>query len=225
MNVFGLDMTYGPLQVVGLWYVRCLFLFVLISPLFRYMIRRFGFSTVIFFAALSLLRNIMAFDNSKILGLFNYGLSLSGCFYFCTGLYIREQCSLVCFRKMLLGVPRVGILFSVVVLLIINYLFRELSFLSGLDFMTFIAPILLLAVFAFIPVKELPVSLKGCAFGVFLMHLILLPMINIGVARLPVSDIYKSIFSFVSAVFIALLGFHFVKKHCPKSAKVIFGGR
>lgn len=86
---FGLDLTCTP-NIPALWYMRCLFIFIVIAPVFNFLVDKFrlGWLIVSFFAIMILA--IRPIGNDALQGFFTFGFSLHGMFYFSVGIYLRR---------------------------------------------------------------------------------------------------------------------------------------
>ena len=89
IRMFGMDLTDFPLHV-PLWYVRCLFLFVLTGFLFKICVTRFKYLWLACAFAFLLVCNHLPAENVR--EFFRMGYSAGGIFYFSVGVAIQCFC-------------------------------------------------------------------------------------------------------------------------------------
>ena len=218
MRIFGLDMAAPPL-LVPLWYVRCLLMFVLISPFIAWVVSRLGIFWLLLVFAASLL--VYRVPNHSIRFFLDMGFSLSGLAYFSLGIYLRgknmdtSRCCAALFAL-------VGIF-----LLIAKAVLHFCGWRCSVVFGQLAIPFLLYASWHFIPVNTFPRWLTDCSFPIFLMHMLFQPYVELAVKRTLLHDIpfvepsLKFIFSCVGSIAVASL----LRKYWPATSRILFGGR
>ena len=200
-----------------LWYVRVLFLFVVLSPL----IYRFvGWTWIAVTFVLYLI--IAPFDGAVMHPIFRYGFSLEGLFYFSTGVVLR-------LRPVKINLRKVGVvsLLAGLGLVVLHSTFLCIS--SPLsDYVKWLStPLFVLGFFAVMPETKWPVWLVSCAFPIYVMHRIFLwPFYGLaramhwGGASIGWWFVQLSVGVVSPIAFAAAM-----RKLMPKFANVIFGGR
>lgn len=215
MQIIGLDLTRMP-RVFPFWFIRALFLLVLITPIIKLALERFGksFVLVLFLASIA----VTFINYGPVITLLEYGLSISGAFYFTIGIFIarfnisRQSGVLdvcICSLGVCLFVLRI----------VFAYVKPEYAGLLG----AISLPFVLYLVWCCVPQAQLPVWLTSCAFPIYMMHLLLIHLYGPLVKRLPLGSwhiLFCFLFTFVSCCVLAAL----IRKK-PKVAHLLYGNR
>lgn len=165
---FGLDLSAFPLNV-PLWYVRCLLLFVVFSPIAVFCIRSFPF---LWGAALFLGWMFVDFRTTGAWrSFFEHGFSLMGLFYFSVGIFLFDKRKRVQCVMAWMGCK--GGLFS----LICGCLFLLLNifwpYFNGLT-RCVMTVCLLYSMWYYVPTTKWPSWISSGTFSIFVMHYIVL---------------------------------------------------
>ena len=218
----------GVLRVIGMdyagnmptmWYMRTLFIFVMLSPLISIAktvaVVVFGLAYLLF----SMLSSQMVEPWSYVL---EYLISLRGLFYFSLGIYMfshQENMGNVA-QKILVGAS--GILFFV-----LNLLY---SGVSGGVFDVLMVPGLIVIVYYVVKKIRVPTMLTASSFAIYVTHAMIAYFMSAILGVLGVGGAGKTLFVFG---FIRFLGTLFLSTFltlvlrwmCPKFSNVAFGGR
>ena len=217
LKIPGVYLTKCP--ILGpLWYVRCLFFFVLAAPIISKCVTKFKYTWLIAcFAALLVYTHLL---NPTFQGFFNYGFSLSGLFYFSVGIFIQ-------LAKPKALPTKLAIVFGIVGIAL--WIAKTICLAShdGSALGKLFVPFLLVATWHFMPAKRLPDWLTSCSFPIFLMHEFFFPYVHFAVKHLPaqyipfVEPTINFIVGFFGSIAVTLL----LRKHLPGTSRVLFGGR
>ena len=225
LRTLGVDLSNVPM-LGPLWYVRCLFLFVLISPVFKWGVRKVKWrwiATVFLVYAVSsgILGTVDVDQRTPIMKFFCYGFSLSGVFYFSTGVFIRK------FGLRRLTNKQAYMMFALGLLLLIGrntgLYFLQCKF-YGIGFI--IIPMLLYSIYPFMPTTPWPNWLTSCAFPIFLMHPITFQYLSIVQKYMPPMCVEaQTLIQFVWGVTVPIAVAVLLRRFFPRTASVLFGGR
>lgn len=218
--LLGFDLTVMPF-VGALWYVRCLFFFVLLSPLVLKFVRRGGFVFVGILYALYLTLSIFVMPSfsDSLRGFFSYGLSLHGIVWFSLGVQLR-----------LTKVPSVSFVMAVACWVLGAVLWgivrMPIPAMLANTIGTLTVPVLACALWASIPASRWPVLLTTSSFPIFLMHLIFIGLLQMVPSHIPGTESLFGIFvhwlvPIGASILVALLLRHVV----PSISTFLFGGR
>ena len=212
VGTLGLDLSRGPSCIRSLWYVRCLFLFVLLAPIFKWVVGKGKFVWLACAFALNLLQA------SKC---FSLGFSFWGVFYFSVGVF--------------LGLSKANVpakpSFSVCALIGVALLVGKtmLSFYNvdiRVSLMTVAVPFLMYSVWYLTPSSKWSGAFTACAFPVYLMHLPLIAYFQFSINHSPLCDsqigsVLVYLGASLSSVGIAIV----VRKCFPRINGFLFAGR
>lgn len=220
---FGLWHTECPL-LTPLWYVRALFVLVLLSPLLHWVLRKTGgYILLLLFALYGIvcpyypMSDWNALKNFARVGI----LPVLGLFYFSFGLAISmkfietKRISLSPWLSLSLGL----------ILMFLRAVCQDISFLRGACYLGFFAlPFLLYGAWQLIPSGKWPDCLVKNAFPVFLIHKFGLWFIRN--KRIPLEHGVISFLVCALAVFISsLFAANVIRRFFPKCSTLLFGGR
>lgn len=218
--VFGFEWDSYP-ATIPLWFLRSLFLFVVVSPVIVWIINR---APKIWIWGLFVLSLLLGYapdpDVGGWSGFFQHVFSVTGLMYFSFGIYARINDLSYCSRKVAIIAIGAGIL-----LLLINGVFTYYQVSLKLPFIAFAVPCLMYATWYFMPSNNLPAWLKGTSFPIYLMHMIFIGYWatftkNVGLD----GDIVKLIvwpMAFVGCIILANL----LRKISTSLFAFLFGGR
>ena len=217
LRILGLDFTDYPIHV-PLWYVRCLFLFVLTVFVFKCGIAKFGYVWLIAAFIFNLIGNHI--PNEIICNFFSRGYSTNGIFYFSVGLLLHKFSQTITSRRYAVLCGSIG-----VCLLTLKLVFAY----NAWQFETCIGklslPFLLYFTWCIMTVSKLPQWLIACSFPIFLMHTIALSYIGIAMKHLPTGTTSAAFVGFIGSIIISMAIAAFLRRFLPRFANVIFGGR
>ena len=218
-----------PVEDIGVfWYVRCLFLMVLISPVLHWLIRW----KWMVLAVLSVLFLTVSwcFDNGAskdFYFFFDRFVSIRGLVYFFLGILLRSQQNLLrVSRNVAIGSFTVGIM-----LLVMDNGIRICG--SGAwtgIFEAVLVPFLIVGVFGIMSESHFPKWISGSSFPIFLMHNVFLSLSSLGfkVIGMYGNARYDLIMMF-SRAFIAIVCSvavsAFMHRYRPRVSSILFGGR
>ena len=220
LRIFGADLTDYP--IMGpLWYVRCLMLFVLASPLISYLLSKLGYGWLFFCFVINLLHSHTPCPELK--DFLNCGSSLSGLFYFSVGCFIQQHPKLTTTRNTAIGAAIIGL--GLLATKIIFY-YNTLKFQIALGKLSL--PFLIYATWHFIPAKQWPRWLTSCSFPIFLMHVLFFPHIGIAFKHLHFGVEMPSLqptINFIVGFFGSIAIANLLRRLWPRLSHILFGGR
>ena len=228
IHSLGLDVDKTP-ALTPLWYVRCLFFFVLVSPLFKAIVDRFGkvwlmmtFAIALIFASIRTPTELLPEGESEPFwfGFFAYGISLSGIFYFSLGIYFRKLNN------------RIGKKSTALLCLIAGAIIVTLNAFLSLNAIRcpfslgcISIPLLMYGTWYFMPSTKWPNWLTSCSFSIFLLHCILLGYCGIFLKHLHLNDQLASTFSCIGAIIGSILITNLGNRFFPRLTHFLFAGR
>lgn len=228
IQLFGLAPLDYPL-LVPLWYVRCLLLFLCITPLLNRLLSRtrtLGLICLAAFFCLSVIPDTQRATQNTTLFLWQYCFSLGGLFYFSLGLFLRRW-------PIRVVLPRV----AAIALLAVAFSCYALNMWGTwvnvwwAPYPRFISiPIALLAVWNLIPSCSWPRWLTGLAFPLFLVHPLTTNLYQTFQRRLfPLSNDLPPALNYLTqwivVTVVSLLLALAMKKYLPRISAILFGGR
>ena len=199
LRYLALDITNTP-ALGTLWYVRCLFLFVAISPLIVWMIRKIGVLALFVFGSLYCAH----FGKGLMDRFLSFGFSVEGIFYFSTGL--------------LLGIKHVPLRISPIV---------GFSLLGGgllvywFGWVAASIPLLIAGLWGLMPTRRFSKIFVANTFPIYLLHMFVLLAFGSGRIVSPSLAILVG----VVAVALSIMATEMIRKMVPRMATVVFGGR
>lgn len=214
IHSLGLDFDNTPL-LTPLWYIRCLFIFVLLSPAFKFLVRRLGWLWLMMAYALYLGDSLWPYRCPGLKGFFHYGFSLPGVFYFSVGIFIRNCAVKYISRRVAICCLGAGL----VVLLC------GITLKASDAFSPFFVPFVLYGTFCLIPDVAWPRWFTGSAFPIFLMHCIVLVYVGTVLEYLEMGGGLAVIPLWLSGVAVPICLARVIAAHCPRMAQLLFGGR
>ena len=199
LRYLALDVTRTP-ALGPLWYVRCLFFFVVVSPVVVWLIRKIGFVSLLLLGCLYYAYSA----RGVVIDFLSYGFSLEGIFYFSTGLYLRMKHVPLNVGPMI-GVP----LFALGVAIYVIGL-TELSI-----------PVMIVGLWGMMPTRCLPRSLVSNAFPIYLMHMFILLLFGTDKIASPLIAVGVGMLVVVLSIGCAEM----IRRTSPRLVNVLWGGR
>ena len=197
-----------------------LFIFVLISPLIAYLVKRFKYIWLIVCFAAVLVHNDMPGRNLD--GFLCRGLSLPGLFYFSAGIYIRQIKPIK--TSNCIGTVSAALGLSLLVTKVILYF-------NGLPLQALCGklsiPFLLIAVWHFMPDFQLPPFLANCSFPIYVMHMVFFPFINLAIKTVDIStpSFLPATIRLIASFSFAVVATNLLRHFLPSISRILFGGR
>lgn len=215
INALGLNPFAWP-RLTPLWYVRCLIVLVVASPLLHRFINNMRLWALFLIWAFSFAVGIYGLHSQcKIYLMLAKCFNISGMFYFGCGIFWRLNH--VCLP---LQLHDLALTTGVIMLIgeVLSNFWGVKCIVPGL------IPMLLYGVWSHIPEMALPKWLTSATFPIFLMHMPLWKVIGF-FRPMPVETVghwlFKWAIGFLGSMAIALL----MRKLFPSTAKMLFGGR
>lgn len=228
LNILGLVPTGRPVLKL-LWFVRGLFVFVVLSPLVWFAVRgRSGLGFVLlalscFFGVKLMTLPGLQLGSEKMFGM--GVLPLGGLFHFSAGMFMRSHGKV--FASLMSALPTTlifgaGLILGTSILSPLDWIDGPLRSVGNLS-----VYIGCLSLFAKYPVSISPMLLS-CAFPVYLLHRFLLLPIRLVFKLLTGSTMVPWCWHFIMSLVLFAFSVGFVllmRRLIPKTSKVIFGGR
>ena len=220
-RVLGFDLSTTPLDGPT-WYMRCLFFFVLLSPLFKIGIRRLRIGWILFaFFVARIPRFLLNDPESFWTGFFNLGgLSLGDIFYFFVGIYLRDF-KIQIRSKPLFVVCAVYSIGFLVARTILHAYGMETPFGIGSLFL----PAMMYVIWYVMPSCSLPKWLASCSFPVYVLHIIILRPVVAVLKRCPLDAQIKSILACIIGIVASIIVTNLLRKYLPRVSNFLFAGR
>ena len=222
MPILALNLTRDPI-LIPLWYVRCLFLFVMTSFIIKFFVCRIRFAWIVASFCL-VLGFALAPEGGGWHMVFDHGYSVKGLFYFSVGAWL-VSCGVKLGHRMVYLATMSAVIGCVL-------MFMKVFSFEGSGWAINMAdslmiPFLLYATWCFVPTCGLPDFLAQCPFPIFLMHgvvFIILGLVwrNLGLAEYHLAYALTMYFTGVTIPIVALA---VLRKWMPRFAAVALGGR
>ena len=213
-QILGLNLSEYPI-LNPLWYVRCLFLLVLVSGIINFFCKKFKYLWLAASLSLFVLHNHYHIDECGP----GYVLMTQGPFFFSVGIAIQQsRRAYLCYPTRLSAIAIVGIL-----CLHLGAVYNSWPY-DG-EIMRLCVPLLLLFTWCVMPAINLPIWLTSCAFPIYLIHWFVNQYMSrllecIGICPFPCA-VLTFLFGIAGSCAIAL----FLRRVAPRTAEVLFGGR
>ena len=223
INLLGFDLDKLPTFNWSLWYVRCLFFFVLLSPVFKIAVCKFKFGWLIFaFIATSVFSALPDAPGNQPFwsGFLRYGISLSGIFYFSVGIYLRR------FNIAVRSTPLALVcsVYGVSTLLLRTFVrSRGTELPVGMDCL--VLPAFMYAVWHIMPSWPFPRWFTSCSFPIFLLHMIFFPVTWFVIKHCHVGLQTGKLVSCFAAIVASIVVANLLRKRFPRLADFLFAGR
>ena len=215
IQIIGLDFTRMP-RVFPFWFIRALFLLVLISPLIKKLLERFDrvFMVALFIGYIA----VTFINNNSLRTLFECGFSVHAAFYFTVGVYIARYNISKPSKVANLCLCSLGACLFVLRIVLAYIEPKHAGILGAVSL-----PLILYLVWCCMPQTQLPVWLTSCAFPIYMMHLLFIHLYGPLVKRLPLGSWHAlSCFAFTSLSCCVLAT---LIRKMPKAAHVLYGNR
>ena len=219
LKLFGFDFPDVPF-LAPLWYVRCLFLFVLSAGAFKWVIDRWGCAWLVFAFAFVLVQNHIPNENWR--QFFRMGYSASGIFYFSVGIMIGRRKFKMLGNKLALACTVIGI-----TLLITRMVFAYHGWRGEIAIGKLSLPFLIYAVWHYMSAARWPAWLTSCSFSIFLIHSIMLSYAGVAVKHLYTTEpsVNATMAQYCCGVALSIIAAVVMRRLAPKAAAIAFGGR
>ena len=209
--------------VYQLWYLRSLFLLVMLAPLISWCVQKLGWK---WFAACfvgMVLGSALPQDGEACsYHFFRHFFSLEGLFYFSGGIYFYHH-PIINFRRG--GVCAIiALALTALKLIFLVNGFEQYSSMCG----EVSIPFMLYVIWCLTPAKNLPRWLVDMSFPIYVMHVTILYGLNpILVRLLNVNEQPQicSLFRLCGGVLGSILVAHLLRRYCPRFARLAFGER
>ena len=222
----------NPLDTIGLgykcfpivlWYIRCLFCFILFGHVFKWCVSKLKIVWLVLAYALYLSSNQMLKDGVLYNILVSGGISMA-IFYFSLGLYIRRFAMSNCAKMSNFFVVMVGAIGCFLLILKTYFVYKGCYEMEPC-LRILALPFLLLFVWAIIPNKKWPDWLTSCSFPIYLIHIMTIQYINVVLKQLGIDAMFRAIVVYAGGIFGSILITLALRKWAPRFSKLIFGGR
>ncbi len=220
LSVFGLELDKWPCSI-PLWYLRALFMFVLVSTGIVWILRRIPRTWIILLFTVSL---ALAFapdpKEGGCSGFLQHSFSIGGLMYFSVGLWMRMRDFHYNSKKTAIIAAIIGLMLLLIKILLS---YKGISLKPGLN--SFAIPCFIYATWYFMPTCSLPEILKGVSFPIYLMHSLFLGYWGIFVKNIGLNDSAGKVIawplSFIGSIILAKVIHRFSKR----LSGILFGGR
>ncbi|MBR3921511.1 MAG: acyltransferase [Kiritimatiellae bacterium] len=222
-SVFGLSFREPP-HTVSLWFLRCLMLFVVLSPIWVALIFHFKRVAVLLLYGMSLIVGVMALTRdysivaTQALGFF---FSIFGLFWFCAGMFMRIE-------NLDLAVGRLGgylSLFMGCAVIVASALIEAKSGVSVVALARVVyVPLIFVPMWKYLHLIQIPRWLCDSSFPVYLMHGLVLQFFR-PVILMICSPFVGWVLLFCIGVVVPAVLSEISKKYCKSVASLLFGGR
>lgn len=218
IGFFGMDFTDVPF-VGALWYIRSLMVFVLLSPMIKMLVDRFGWWWIGFsFVLFAGWRLIECELPNVVNGFFWYGFSLSGLLSFSVGIFLRTRESVVLGRFHITAFAAISF-----VMLILSW--QEVGIWRNVG-RVMIIPTFGVLLWSIIPTVRFPKFLVSSAFPIYLMHQIVLGYLQSLPSIIPSPECLAGYCVHVMVpILVSILLSVGIHRFSPKCAGIIWGGR
>lgn len=207
-----------------LWYIRALFLFVLLSPVLNFLILKGKvlFLMVLYVLYLALNPGHVTQDfwiSERWLAFWRFTLPVEGVFYFSCGIFLWNSHFKI--DKRLGGV---SLLIGFCVILI--RMFVKMQGLNDLGYLVPMAiPFVLLGIWVMMPERMMSKRVVGVSFGIYLVHVSVIAMFGLHVPSCIVFKEWLYIAEWAVVVVVSMGIVLSTKVLFPRCSYVLFGGR
>ncbi len=217
---FGLNPFIWP-DLVPLWYLRTLMIFVVISPLLFWLLKRWGQGVLAAFFVANLVVGAfsamgMIPERSRVGGLILYTFSILGLLYFSVGAYLAMH-PITLSRRVGNGCGVVSL-----VLIAIQMTIHCLGIVIPFDFRVLLLPTLLAFFWAHTPTTRLPRVLAQAIFPLYLMHVIIYDILENLVFS---PETFCNFWKLFSGVGLSIALSALLHRFLPRVSRIVFGGR
>ncbi len=214
----GLDFTELPL-LRPLWYVRALFLFVVLGGVFDFAIKKCKYIFVGMLYLLCLFRGYI--PNATLRDIAGHGMAI-GLVYFAIGVYLSSQTPQKNYTSL-----KVGVLcgFVAIAILAVHIVFCRFDIAMPVRLFDISTPFLMYSIWTFTPKVKPAAILAGCTFPVYLIHEIINNFSVTIFKHLGVSGMLGAILIFLIALGGSFAVTLILIKAAPRLSRLLFGGR
>lgn len=220
LRLIGGDLTDYPI-LIPLWYIRCLFLFVIASPMISSLLSKLGCGWLLLCFASSVFYGRI--PNGEVINFLSIGFSLNGLFYFSLGIFLWRHRGIRTTANAAVASALIGSALLATKIVFFYYDWRFQGFLGRISI-----PFLIYAIWFFMPARQLPNWLTSCSFPIFLMHILFFPCIGIAFRHLHIGEGFPTLLpavnfaaGFIGSVIVANL----LRRFLPRLSGILFGGR
>lgn len=220
LAALGLDLRVGPTWNYALWYVRALFLLVLVSPVLGLLVRRFGRAWLVASFVLNLLIDVN--DCLPFRRTLCYGLALGGVFYFSLGIWLRTTGRLGTVRR---GAWVCGIVSGLILVSQMIWYAVRPSELAAYRFYPLAVPFMLYAAWHVIPSRVWPAGLTAMSFPIYVIHVPILRQVSMVLEKVPAVAPCADFVLWTSAVALSIALIVLLRRVLPRVSAGLFAGR
>jgi peptidoglycan/LPS O-acetylase OafA/YrhL len=220
LRFFGIS-WYWPMSV-SLWYLRCLFLFVLVAPVVDFLVKKLEWKWLLVCFALAISCYLLPEGSDVYDGLYRF-FSLSGLFYFSCGIYF--------YHHPIANLRRGGVLCAIIALaltaiklILLANGFEQCSAMCGEASLPFI----LYVVWNCTPARTLPRWVADVSFPIYMMHISVFYVLGPILTRTSSAGglswecaVIRILVGVVGSILLA----HALRRFFPRFARVAFGER
>lgn len=218
--VFGLQWDMWPASV-PLWYLRALFMFVLVSPVIVFALKKAAKTwIVLLFVSSQLLKYSPDPNLGGWSGFCQHVFNIGGLMYFSIGIYARMK--EIHFNSR--GAATVGAVMGLILLIAQGVLcYNSVSI--KLPLLDFAIPCLMFATWHFMPSTPIPKWLKGTSFPIYIMHSLLLGYWGILAKNVGIEESTAKLVSWPMAFVGCVILANVLRNLAPGCFRFLFGGR
>jgi len=216
-RLFGLDLTKMPV-LIPLWYVRCLLILVLMSPLLKFLVRKFGLLWLVISSVLMMTAGF--YGSATITAILDKSISLRGIFYFSVGMYIQDHTFEIKSKRILVWCALVGGM-----LLLCSVYFRVTNLNLDSCLLRAAIPFLMYAVWSVMPDRAWPRWLTSCAFPMYITHIIFIHVFYTVSKLMLLGHGLRDVLAFCIGVVSPIVMLAILRSVSPKCARILFAGR
>jgi len=216
-RLFGLDLFHKP-YLWPLWYIRTLMLYVLLAPMFKFVIVRFKVMWLVFTSGLLVISDCIQVLQHPVI---EYFVSISGILYFSIGVWLA-----IC-GKQFTGTQKSAAYFGLIgiALLCLRVYCAWYGMTIERLLLTASIPFMLYAVWFWIPTSRWLPWLTACAFPIYVMHPCWQQWVMILGRGIPPESELKAMIMLCVGVGAPILTTLVLRWCTPRVANVVFGGR
>lgn len=226
---FGLDLFDTP-AIQPYWYVRALLIFVAVSPILVFAVRKFGFRIIALLIVFYLMVDPGYAGKSSDFWLgahwrrfWRFGFSAEGLLYFTCGILL-SSCPFGVSRRKSLLIGSVGIALGCVRCALLTHGFDDYGYLVQVSI-----PFIMIGMWGLMSSVAWPKWMTGNSFPIYSVHMIFMLVIALIFRHVKVPFEKCSLLAVLIVWGVAVAGSLLVsvifKKSCPQTAHAFFGGR
>lgn len=218
--VFGLEWDKWPTSV-PLWFLRSLFLFVLVSPIVAWAVRKCPKCWVLGLFVCSFL---MGYAPDPELGGWSgfcqHVFSINGLMYFSLGMCLRVKDIHLDSRRIAIGAGVVGVM-----LLVVKGILVYCGVQKYIPLAIIAIPCLMFFTWHFMPTRAMPTWLKGTSFPIYLSHSLFLGYWGIFAKNIGFGESITKLIAWPMAFIGCIILANVLRKSMPRVVSFVFGGR